>query len=407
MRTAIRISSILGVLLFVGAAFFAGVYAGYTNRPEVAKVTELIGVTPTIEEPVDFEPFWRAWNIINELYAETASSTMPSAQEKVWGAISGLADSLGDPYTVFLPPEESKIFQSDINGNFEGVGMEIGIRDDELTVVAPLKGTPAFRAGLLAGDKIFKINGEASLGMPVDEAIKLIRGPRGSTVTLSIIRKGVPEPFDVDIVRDVITVPVIDIELKDGVFVIALHSFTGTSPAAFRNALQEFVESGMPNLILDLRGNPGGFLEAAVDIASWFLPEGKVVVRENFGDEREERVYRSRGYDIFTDSLNFAILIDQGSASASEILAGALSEHGKATLVGDETFGKGSVQELIAITSDSSLKLTVARWLTPNGRSISEQKLSPDIPVEMTLDDFKAGTDPQLDRAIEYLQTGE
>jgi len=226
-------------------------------------------------------------------------------------------------------------------------------------------------------------------------------------VTLSIIRKGVPEPFDVDIVRDVITVPVIDIELKDGVFVIALHSFTGTSPAAFRNALQEFVESGMPNLILDLRGNPGGFLEAAVDIASWFLPEGKVVVRENFGDEREERVYRSRGYDIFTDSLNFAILIDQGSASASEILAGALSEHGKATLVGDETFGKGSVQELIAITSDSSLKLTVARWLTPNGRSISEQKLSPDIPVEMTLDDFKAGTDPQLDRAIEYLQTGE
>lgn len=406
-RNRTHFSRIAVALVFAGAAFFAGVYAGYTNRPEVAKVTELFNKEPAIEEPVDFEPFWRAWNIINERYAVTASSTMPSAQEKVWGAISGLAESLGDPYSVFLPPEESEIFQSDINGNFEGVGMEIGIRDEALSVIAPLKGTPAYRSGLLAGDKIFKINGESSLDMPVDEAVKRIRGPRGTSVTLTILRDGVAEPFDVDITRDVITIPVIDTELRGNVFIITLNSFTATSPVAFRNALEEFVRNEVPNLVLDLRGNPGGFLEAAVDMASWFLPEGKVVVRENFGDKIDEHVYRSRGYDIFTDQLKFVILIDRGSASASEIFAGALSEHGKATLVGEDTFGKGSVQELIAVTPDSSLKLTIARWLTPNGRSISEEKLKPDIPVQMTLDDVKADKDPQLDRAIEFLRTGK
>jgi carboxyl-terminal processing protease len=192
--------------------------------------------------------------------------------------------------------------------------------------------------------------------------------------------------------------------LPGGVFKIDLYSFSLNSPNLFRGALREFITSGADKLILDLRGNPGGYLEASIDMASWFLPSSKVVVREDFGGRREERVYRSRGYDIFTDDLKFVILVDKGSASASEILAGALQEHGKAQIVGEKTFGKGSVQELVDITSETSLKLTVARWLTPNGNSISETGVEPDFAVERTAEDRSAGRDPQLNKALEVLR---
>jgi len=399
-------TNIFVILFAAGATFFVGVYAGYTNRPEVDKITELFNTSSQIEETADFEPFWRTWNMINERYT-ASTSTMPTAQEKVWGAIAGLAGSLGDPYSIFLPPQESAMFQDDINGNFEGVGMEIGVRDGELVVVAPLKGTPAYKAGLLSGDKILYIEGKESLNMPVDEAIKRIRGPRGTAVMLTIARENVAAPFDVSIIRDVITIPIIDTEIREDVFIIMLQSFTATAPNLFRNALEEFINNGKTDkLILDLRGNPGGFLEVAVDIASWFLPKGEVVVSEHFSGDIDDKIYRSRGYDIFSDNLKLVILINRGSASASEILAGALKEHGKATLIGEKTFGKGSVQELFAITPETSLKLTIARWLTPNGLSISEEKLAPDIEVPMTLEDFENGRDPQMDRAIKFLHNG-
>ena len=186
-------------------------------------------------------------------------------------------------------------------------------------------------------------------------------------------------------------------------FVISLHNFSAISANLFRDALREFIESGTDKMILDLRGNPGGFLEAAIDMASWYLPAGKMVVTEDFGDNGKPRVHRSKGYNIFTDKLKMAILINQGSASASEILAGALQQHGKATLVGTRSFGKGSVQELVKITPDTSLKVTVARWLTPNGSSISDGGLSADVEVEFTTEDFEAGEDPQLDKAVELL----
>jgi carboxyl-terminal processing protease len=192
-------------------------------------------------------------------------------------------------------------------------------------------------------------------------------------------------------------------QLENGVFLIELYNFSANSPNLFRAALRQFIESGSDKMIFDLRGNPGGFLEAAIDMASWYLPAGKVVVREDFGGARSEKVYRSRGYDIFTDNLKFAILVNGGSASASEILAGALSEHDKAILIGEKTFGKGSVQELINITPNTSLKITVARWLTPNGRSISEEGITPDILVKRTAEDIAASRDPQLQKAIEIL----
>ena len=363
---------------------------------------------------MDFAAFWKAWNILNEKFVSTATTT--SDQDKVWGAIEGLAASLHDPYTVFFPPENAKIFQSEISGNFEGVGMEIGIKGDIITVIAPLKGTPAAKAGILSGDKILKINDTQTFGMKVDQAIKLIRGKKGTEVHLTILREGKKDPIEVKVIRDTISMPTIDTELKqiilsqkdatpeglsqNGVFIIKLYSFSATSPDLFREALRKFIESRSNKLILDLRGNPGGYLEAAVDMASWFLPAGKVVVSEDFGKNAPKVAYRSKGYNVFNKNLKFVILVNSGSASASEILAGALKEHGRASLVGETTFGKGSVQELVDITPDTSLKVTVARWLTPNGNSISEKGIAPDMEVKMTGDDVAKGKDPQMARAI-------
>ena len=355
--------------------------------------------------PIDFSPFWKAWNIINEKYvpASTTEKTV-SNEEKLYGAIQGLASSLGDPYTVFFPPVEAELFESDIRGNFEGVGMEVLAQDGAITVIAPLKDSPAFRAGILAGDRIIKIDDRETSSLTTEEAVQIIRGPRGTAVTVTVVRANVKEPFDIRLVRDVINIPVINTSSPaPRVFKIDLYSFSASSPNLFRQALREFITSGNDRLILDLRGNPGGYLEAAIDMASWFLPSSKVVVREDFGGRKEEKTYRSRGYDIFNDNLKFVILIDKGSASASEILAGALAEHGRAILVGETTFGKGSVQELVDITNDTSLKVTVARWLTPNGNSISETGVKPHHEVLRTPADREAGRDPQLEKALEIL----
>ncbi len=398
----------LAALLLAVVLFYTGFHAGKVSvRQGITGVNNMELGQPA---SVDFSPFWKAWNIINEKYVPAnTSSSSPEVdnQAKVWGAIEGLAASLGDPYTVFFPPVESEMFESDIRGNFEGVGMEILSQDGAITVIAPLKGSPAEKAGIISGDRIISIDGKETSDMTTEEAVKLIRGPRGETVNLTIFRASSQEPFEVSIKRDVIDIPTINTrQLDNGIFMIELYSFSANSPSLFRGALREFIESGSDKLILDLRGNPGGYLEAAIDMASWFLPSGKVVVREDFGSRNEEKVYRSKGYDIFNDNLDFVILVDGGSASASEILAGALSEHDKAILVGSQTFGKGSVQELVNITPDTSLKVTVARWLTPNGLSISQSGITPDYQVDRTIEDVKAGLDPQLEKAIEVLSQG-
>ena len=351
---------------------------------------------------VDFGPVWKTWEVLNKKFVPASTTQAVSDEEKIYGLISGLTGSLKDPYTVFFPPEDSEIFQADISGSFEGVGMEIGIRDNALVVITPLKGSPAIRAGLLSGDRIIKIDDTSTDGMAVDRAVKLIRGPRGTIVRFAIIR-GDGELQTIPVTRDVIEIPTIETKQQDGVFIISLYNFSAISTNLFRGALREFALSDTPKLVLDLRGNPGGYLEAAVDMASWFLPAGKVVVTEEQGKNGKPIYHRSRGYDVFTDELKMAILVDGGSASASEILAGALQEHGKAKLIGEKSFGKGSVQELVNITDKASLKVTVARWLTPNGRSISEHGLDPDIVVERTSEDKEEGKDPQLDSAIKSL----
>ncbi len=389
---------IIGVLLVI-TLFILGVYLGYSSRPEIDRVL-LSNKETAVQTPADFAPFWKVWNIINEKYPGSKTTD----QEKVYGAISGLLGSLNDPYSVFFNPDEAKSFQEEISGNFSGIGMEVGTKDKVLTVIAPLKNTPAYNAGIKSGDKVLKVDGVETYGLSAEKAVKLIRGEKGTTVTLTIFREGEKDSREIKIVRDIINIPTLDTELrKDGIFVIKLYSFSANSSKLFRNAMKEFVLSKSDKLLLDLRGNPGGYLDASVDMASWFLPEGKVVVTEDYGSSKEPTIYRSRGYNIFNEKLKFIILIDGGSASASEILAGAMRDHGRAKLVGSQSFGKGSVQQMVDVTDDTILKITVAKWLTPNGATIAEVGLTPDYIVEGVKKDSVDKVDPQLNKAVELL----
>ena len=410
----------IGLLVFI-SIFSVGFFIGKNSTPK-NETLSILDTSSGDQAKVDFGTFWKAWKLLDEKFIDTATTTdgkTKEAENRVWGAISGMTASLGDPFTVFFPPEENKYFESEISGSFSGVGMEIGIKDGYLTVIAPLKGTPADRAGILPGDQIIQIDDNSAINMPAEYAVKLIRGPKGTSVILTILREGGNDPIEISVTRDTIQIPTIDTEFRqtqtinqntnqnliNNVFVIRLYNFSEPSPVLFQQKLREFIESGADKLILDLRGNPGGYLGASIDMASWFLPLGKPIVIESYGGKSPNIVHRSRGYDVFNKNLKMAILVDNGSASASEILAGALQEHGVAKLIGTQTFGKGSVQELINITSETSLKVTIAKWLTPNGLSISHGGLTPDYVVERTAKDRENGIDPQMEKAVEVLNS--
>jgi carboxyl-terminal processing protease len=393
------------LIVFV-IAFSFGYFVGGNGYTSSKQTANIINKTEGKPDEIDFAPFWKAWNVINEKYVPTnGTSTEPvDDQVKVYGAIEGMVKSLGDPYTTFFPPEEAKEFSQAISGQIEGVGMEVDVKNGVLTVISPVKGTPAYNAGVKPGDQILKIDDVVTSGLSTEEAVKHIRGQKGTSVKLTMLRAGDKEPRVLNIVRDVINIPTVDTETRGDVFIIRLYSFSATSPNLFREALREFVQSGKFKLVIDLRGNPGGYLEAAQDMASWFLPTGKVIVSEDFRNEKDKQVFRSKGYNIFNENLKLAILIDGGSASASEILAGALHDHGVATLVGAKSFGKGSVQELVDITDKTSLKVTIAKWLTPNGISISHNGLTPDVVVKLDEKKYlEDKTDTQLNKALEIL----
>ncbi|MFH1170836.1 MAG: S41 family peptidase [Candidatus Vogelbacteria bacterium] len=406
-RTIKHIVIGLSATLVLAIVFGSGLLIG-SGKTSIAD-----GATPI---NVDLTAFWKAWQILDERFVDSHSSTSTATsttEKRIWGAISGMTDSLGDPYTTFLPPEEKKSFEQNITGNFGGVGIEIDVRNHILTVVTALKDTPAKRAGIKSGDQIIKIDDQETGPLSLVEAVNLIRGEIGTTVTLTVRRAGEPDQT-ITVKRAKISIPTLDTEIYNGIFIIRLYNFNSNSSNAFRLALREFITAKTDKLIIDLRGNPGGLLESAVDMASWFLPLGKPVVIENRGLNKKEKTYNSYGYNIFTNQLKLAILIDGGSASASEILAGALSEYGLATLIGEKSFGKGSVQELIPVTSDSSLKVTIAKWLTPKHKSLVDNGLEPDILVKAatstpsTLDNrdeaTATSTDPVLLRAIEFLK---
>ena len=413
-----RIATLCLVIFAVTVSFFAGLYVdAQKSAPEVS-IKNVSNKNIKKPAEVDFSTFWTVWNTLNDKFVKTGSSTAIAAsttlasqkalddtQDRVYGAIKGMVDSLGDPYTTFFTPDENKNFETELSGSLEGVGMEVGIKDGLIIVISPLKGSPADKAGVLSGDKIIQIDSTPTSGLNVSDAVGLLRGKSGTTVKLTLARDGKTDPVVVSIVRDTINIPVIDTQkIPDKkVFVIRIYSFSLNSAALFRNALRDFVSSGYSKLVLDLRNNPGGYLESAVDMGSWFLPSGKTIVTEDYGKKQEPDVYKSYGYNIFNNGLKMAILVNNGSASASEILAGALSEYKIASLVGEKTFGKGSVQELVPIQGGGALKVTIARWLTPNGISISEEGLVPQYEVKITPDDVKNGKDPQMQKALQVL----
>lgn len=392
-------------VLFATATFFSGLHIGADTRLE-ANIFSFLSRESQADNTVDLTEFWDVWNLLDEKFVTSkATSTPLTNEDKVRGAIAGLVKSYGDPYTIYMPPDDSAAFEEDISGNFGGVGMEVGIKESMITVIAPLPNSPAEKAGLLAGDMIVKINDVSTEDMDVDEAVDLIRGEKGTEVALTIFREGEAEFREVKVIRDTITIPTSKTEVRDDTFIISLYSFNAISEMEMQKALREYVKSGKKNLIIDVRGNPGGYLQSAVAIASYFLPVGKTVVRESFSGDEKEEVYRSSGRELGKSAPEkLVVLVDGGSASASEILAGALKEHHVATIIGAQTFGKGSVQELVNLDDGSSLKVTVARWLTPEGTSISEGGLTPDIIVERTPEDRLAEKDPQLDRALEFMK---
>lgn len=366
----------------------------------------LVGNTKEIgaaaQDRPNMESFWEVWDLIDQKYPD---STEYTTEERLWGAIGGLVAGSGDPYSNFYPPEESNDFQELIGGTFSGIGAEIDQVNDVLTVISPLKDSPAEKAGLKAGDRILEINGETTEGLSVDEAIDRIRGEKGTIVTLTINPKDSFEFYKVEIKRDTVNIPTIKTEVRnEDTFIISLYNFNARSAGEFEREIKNFAKNDKyKKLIVDLRGNPGGYLDSAVSIASYFIPKGEVVVSEKYGPLHEEKFYRSRGYeDLSGKDFQMVVLVDEGSASASEILAGALKDYGIATIIGKTTFGKGSVQELIDISTETSIKLTVAKWYTPNGTSFSDVGLEPDLISEYIKDNGEI--DSQLEDAVKFLK---
>ena len=359
----------------------------------------------SVSGEVDFDQFWTVWNDLKSHYYGQDITD----EQLFYGALRGLAESVQDPYTSYFEPEDAEAFEEDMRGEFSGIGAEIGVKHDELQIIAPLPDSPAERAGIRARDLILKIDGEDSLYMSTMEAVMKIRGEKGTDVTLTVGRitgegsdKALEEQ-EITITRDTIIVKSATLEdLGDGVFVIELRSFNEDVADTFNALARQALEQGATSFIIDVRNNPGGYLDKAVEILGNWLPGKDVVLQRRQGEiiNRFQGIGNGMLQDIPT-----IVLINEGSASASEILAGALQDWDKADIVGMTSFGKGTVQDYIDYEDGSAIKITVSEWLTPKERSIDKEGIAPDIEVSMTSEDYNEDRDPQLDKAVEIIKT--
>jgi len=389
----------LGALVLVSVSGTAGYYLG-VREPREVTVKEFSNLEPTEAKPINFGLFWEVWDKLKTGHIDGEKA---EPQKMLYSALTGLVSSLGDPNTNFLPPAESKKFLEDVSGRFGGIGAELGTKDGLLVIIAPLKESPAEKIGLQAGDKILKINDKDATGLDVQEAVKTIRGPIGTKVTLNIFREGWKAPRDFTITRAEIVIPTVDWEMKEGdLAYFRIHSFNGTMLSQFYKALFGAANRGGNGIILDLRNNPGGFLEVSVEMANLFLDNGTEVVSEQFRSG-EKRILKTTGSGALKN-IPMVILINGGSASASEILAGAMRDQRGIKLVGEKSFGKGTVQELVELSDSSQLKLTIARWVTPKGTIIDKNGLKPDVEVKISEKDIEMKKDPQLEKALEILR---
>ncbi len=355
-----------------------------------------------LKKDVNFSLFWQVWNKIQQQYIDR-----PVAETKLlYGSMSGLVNSLDDPYSVFLPPEPAKEFNDDLQGKLEGIGAEIGIRDNILTVVSPLSDSPAEKAGLKAKDRIVEIDGEETEDMSINQAVAKIRGEKGTQVKLKVFRESINDFKEINITRDVIQIESVEWEmLENNLAYIEVTNFNEDTSRRFNEAVENIILQNPKGIILDLRYNPGGYLDKAVDLASYWVDSGEVVVKEEFSDGTKN-TYVSVGPTSLKDYPT-VVLVNEGSASASEIVAGALQDYDLGYVMGEKTFGKGSVQMLEDLSDGSALKLTVARWLTPQDRQIDVKGIEPDQKVELTEEDWNNERDPQLKAAEDYLKNIE
>lgn len=349
---------------------------------------------------VDLDLFWAVWKIVETDYVD---ESLVDADEMVYGAVKGMVNSLGDPYTVFMDPEETEEFTSSLEGQLEGIGAELTVDEGVLTVVTPLKNSPAERAGVIPGDIIYQIEGEYAMEMTFFDAIMSIRGEKGTPVTLTLIRKGLEDPFDVTIIRAEIDVESVTKEvLDDGIVYLSVNQFSDTTSDEFGKAIADLILSEPPGLIVDLRYNGGGYLDVAVELLSYLLETNlpAVEIHERH-PENDDVIFTNGGPKLL--NIPLIVLVNEGSASASEIVAGAIQDHDRGVVMGVQSFGKGTVQEVEFLEDGSSVRLTIAQWYTPDGRIIQKVGITPDIIVEMYDDDYENDYDRQLEEARKYL----
>ncbi|MHB8831296.1 MAG: S41 family peptidase [Patescibacteria group bacterium] len=410
------------VLAIAVACFTGGLYVGRAGATKAAtsvvgeRAVEGIGSFPpanTVENKMlNFSQFWDLWKTLKLKYYDNVSE-----EKMFYGAMSGMTAALGDPYTSFFEPKIAKEFSDSLKGEFEGIGAEIGVRNNQLQVIAPLPGTPAEKAGILSGDYILGINGTSTEGMVTEEAVTLIRGPKGTTVTLKIGRlpkskspaskaattstKEEPIIKEYKIKRDKITIKSVILTWpKDGIAMIAVTNFNQDTDVEFKAAVDEVLAKNAKGIILDLRNDPGGYLDRSTAISGEWVGDQVVVSERRKGKIIDE--FQGTG-NARLKNIPTVVLVNQGSASAAEIVAGALQDYGLGKIIGMKTFGKGSVQDYSEFDDGSAIKITIAEWLTPKGRSINKSGIQPDIEVDRTIDDYNENRDPQLDKALEYL----
>ncbi len=385
---------ILGLVCFAVLFYFIGFLVGHKNivfednfKPKV------INLELGKPKDVDFSIFWDAWNKVTEKFVgETPVETM------LRGAIKGMIESLGDPYSSYLEPRDNKALIEDLSGEIQGIGAELSLKNDKLVVISPLSGSPAEKAGLKANDEILEIDSQETTSLTLDQAISKIRGKAGTTVKLLINRTDFKEPREFSIKRAVISVKSVKWEMKEDVAYIQISQFGEDTSRLAEQSAVELAAKNPKAFILDLRNNPGGYLDASIDVASLFIGRGVVVKEKNKAGKIEE-LQTTLEQKVFQTKV--LILINEGSASASEIVAGALKDSINAVLIGKKSFGKGSVQEIEELQDGSALRITVAKWLTPKGATIDKEGIKPDIEVDLTEEDYEKNLDPQLDRALQ------
>ena len=393
--------SILAIIVLV-VVFYAGLFVGSwqaTAGELESDGQQVINQNRFFDraDDVDVSNFWEVWDLVQEIYYQPVDEA-----DLFYGAMEGMLQGLNDPYSMFFDPEAAQEFDNELEGVFYGIGAEIGKKEDVIVVIAPLSGAPAEQAGLLAGDEIWYVDDEYIFGYTVHEAVQIIRGEIGTEVVLTIAREGVDEMLEIPITRDEIQISSVEWEIRDdSIAMIEVSMFNDDTTDLFTDAVREALAEGAQGIVVDLRNNPGGLLTEAINVAGFWIDDMPVVQQRVGGSVQS---YDATG-NAWLSSTPTVVLVNGGSASASEILAGALQDYGYATVIGEQTFGKGSVQDYYELPDGSAVKITVSEWLTALGRSINEVGITPDIEIEFTLDQYEAGETPQIDAAIDLLTT--